>query len=140
MAHKQRGDIFQFGDCDKDAPHQVMKIDQEKLVGAPINNLDPERSVGTINYELKLRKATQLALASSSHVKAKNIDLIEGKQMAKSFKKLTKKDGPLPKLLHDWDQEQQRLKMEGLGDKEVANMVMGWVLFQPGYSAALFLD
>ena len=67
---KQRGAVFGFGpDADKECSTKVSDQDQEKLKCAPINNLDPERSVGYINYELGVRGAKQLGATSSALVK-----------------------------------------------------------------------
>ncbi|KAK6168680.1 hypothetical protein SNE40_019871 [Patella caerulea] len=52
----------------------------ENVIGikkAPIHNLNAERSVGFINYELGRRGTKQLASASACQVKAKSADLIE---------------------------------------------------------------
>ena len=59
---QQRGNIFGFGDFDKNSSELLTKQDFEKLDEAPINNLDSERSVGSINYELKIRGAKQIFL------------------------------------------------------------------------------
>ena len=59
---QQRGNIFGFGDFDKNSSELLTKQDFEKLNEAPINNLDSERSIGSINYELKIRGAKQIFL------------------------------------------------------------------------------
>ena len=75
---------------------------------APINNLDPERSVGYINYELKQRGAKQLSAASSALVKARGRDLIEGEDMDRSFVKLASKDGEIEKVIKKWKDSQEQ--------------------------------
>ena len=64
-------------------------LDQDKLKGAPVSNLDAEKSVGSINHELKIRGANELKAASSSHVKSKGLSLIisSGAKMEKSSSK-----------------------------------------------------
>ena len=52
-------------------------MDSSKLEEASISNLDAERSVGFINYELSKRGAKENASSSSAQVKAKSIHLIE---------------------------------------------------------------
>ena len=42
----------------------MKRMNQDKLNMAPIGNLDPERQVGFIQYELKLRGAKELGAAS----------------------------------------------------------------------------
>eukprot|EP00957_Ditylum_brightwellii_P030129 2280639-Ditylum_brightwellii.AAC.1 len=54
-------------------------MNQFKLERAPIHNLDANRSVGFVNYELQRRGAKNLAAASSAQVKAKASDLIGAK-------------------------------------------------------------
>ena len=76
---KQKGEIFGFGENDQQqgSQHALSRMNKEKLEKAPINNLDAERSVGFINFELSRRGAKQLGSASSSHIKSKAKDLIE---------------------------------------------------------------
>ena len=120
---RQRGDVFQFGpDADPMAPSRLDKMDKGKLAGAPINNLDPERSVGTVNYGLKMRGSEKLEAVSRAHVKARGAALIDGVQMDASYKKLVKKDGELPQILEAWSRKQRELKEEGLGEKEATNI------------------
>ena len=53
---KQRGEHFDFGLVGgKEPKMNVGNLNQEKLKMAPINNFDPERNFGNINYELKIR-------------------------------------------------------------------------------------
>ena len=59
-----------------------------------VSNLDAERCVGAINYELKIRGNKELMAASACHVKAKAGKLIEGKPMDKRFVKKTRHLGP----------------------------------------------
>ena len=71
----QRGDVFGFGDCDPLSPKRVSQYDLEQLNKVPINNLDSERAVGSINYELNIRTlATQLNAASSNFIKNKSYE------------------------------------------------------------------
>ena len=44
-------------------------MDQDKLEGALVHNLDAERSVGFIKYELSRTGSKQLRFASSTHFK-----------------------------------------------------------------------
>ena len=60
------------------AKDRIADIDQDKLKLAPVNNLDPERSVGFIS-EQAVRGATQLSAASRAHVSGKGAELISGK-------------------------------------------------------------
>ena len=52
----QKGNIFGFANqYAKESQYSLSKMDQAKLEKAPIHNLSAERSVGFLNYELKLR-------------------------------------------------------------------------------------
>ena len=69
---KQQGDEYSFGEKpDPLARDRVAAMNQDKLKLAPVNNLDPERSVGFINHKRSVRGATQLSAASRAHVSGK---------------------------------------------------------------------
>ena len=70
---KQKGEIFGFGYYHENT-HSLSTMDQD---GASIHNLDAERSVGFINYELSRRGSKQLGTASSTQVKCVAHDLID---------------------------------------------------------------
>lgn len=119
----QRGSMFEFGDKqDASFDMKIADYDQEKLKNAPVSNLDAERSVGGINYELKIRGNKELKAASAAHVKGKAAKLMEGKEMEKRFVKLTSKEGELPQIMREWEEKQKELKKEGLEAKEVGNI------------------
>ena len=84
----QRGDVFGFGPFDPNSTKLVTQHDLGILNQAPIINLDSERAVGSINYELSRRGATQLKAASDSLVNNKSYDLIELRHVGdyKSFR------------------------------------------------------
>ena len=63
---QQRGNIFGFGDFDKNSSELLTKQDFKKLDEVPINNLNSKRIFGSINYELKLRGAKQIFLGGFS--------------------------------------------------------------------------
>ena len=60
----QRGDVFGFGPFDPNSTKLVTQHDLGILNQAPINNLDSERAVGSNNYELSRRGATQVTAVS----------------------------------------------------------------------------
>ena len=120
---KQRGAVFGFGpDADKECSTKVSDQDQEKLKCAPINNLDPERSVGYINYELGIRGAKQLGAASSALVKGKGHKLIERLVMDKKYVKMAAKDGEVVEIMKKWSESQQKMKEDGMEVKEMSNL------------------
>ena len=67
---QQRGDLFEFGGESslEENPMRIKNLNQEKLEMAPVHNLDSERSVGAINYGLKVRGAKEIKAVSSSMV------------------------------------------------------------------------
>lgn len=93
-------------------------MDEQKLNSAPINNLDAERSVASIQHELaKVRGANQLQAASSSHVIAKSLDLTEGKVIDKSIREMERKR-VVPSIVEAWESKQEELSKDGLTEKE----------------------
>ena len=120
----QKGAIFGFGEEDKESDHALSKMNPEKLENAPIHNLDAERSVGFVNYELSRRGAKELGAVSSIQVKAKAKDLIE-KRPSGSFRQygnMVRKRGQIQDIFLKWNDQQQELKLKGLQDKEIANL------------------
>ena len=119
----QRGEQFGFGDSqDSESSLVIADMNQNKLKSAPINNLDAERSVGSIQYELNIRGKKNLQAASSAHVKNKGQGLIQGLTMPAQFRKLVKKDEKVDHILKVWRESQEELVKEGLQEKEVANV------------------
>ena len=87
---KQRGHVFGFASGSN--KELCLNSSDLSLDMAPTNNLDSERDVDTIHYELKIRGAKQLACSSKSHVKAKLVDLVELKpkeEFRKHYKNAT---------------------------------------------------
>ena len=74
-------------------------MNQNKLKSAPINNLDAERSVGSIQYELNIRGKKNLKAASAAHVKNKGQNLIQGLTMPAQFRQLVTKNEKIDKIL-----------------------------------------
>ena len=99
---RQRGNQFQFGpNVDPEAPNHITAMDMTSLATAPVNNLDAERSVGFINYELDIRGKKELAAASRSHVKSRGAKIKEREVMGKQFKKITEKDGSFESIKYE---------------------------------------
>lgn len=123
---KQKGDIFGFGDYNEECSHSLSSMDVQKLDQAPVHNLDAERSVGFVNYELCRRGAKQLGCASSSQVKAKASDLIEQFPSGsfQKFVKVVKKGGKIPEIMLAWNSKQDELRKKGLQDKEISNVAV----------------
>ena len=120
---RQRGDEYGFGsNPDPDAKDRLSAMDQEKLKTAPVNNLDPERSVGFINHERSIRGATQLAAASRAHVSGKGSSLIQGEVTSGRFRKMSGPEGDMSKIMKEWKEKQEELAAEGLDAKTVSNL------------------
>ena len=121
---RQRGKSFGFGDTPL-SEASITKFDQEKLKLAPISNLDSERSVGSINYELKIRGAKQLKTASAALVKSKcpsQQNLQPSEKVDRKFFKMTESGGELPTILKKWEERQKELLKRGMEEKEIANL------------------
>ena len=115
--HRQRGDVFGFGDCDKNSLKLLLNKDIKILNQAPVSNMDAERQVGRVNYELSVRGAKELDTASSSIVKGQSFDLIEGKDI-NSFGEFRKLSGQVRALVRAWKGEQENLVDASLSNKE----------------------
>ena len=119
----QRGEQFDFVEkANPDSSQRVAVMNQNKLRAATINNLDAERSVGSILYEMNVRSKKNLKAASSFHVKNNGEELTRGKDMPAEFRKLVKKDLKIDQILKTWDEKQKELVKEGLEEKEAANL------------------
>jgi len=119
LAHgfqRQKGEIFSFGDSvsDEETAISLLMMNQERLENAPINNLDSECSVASINYELTQRGPHHLQSASTAQVKAKSQDLIEKLPSESFWKYMTKAKFEIPTKLKNWNEKQKQLKEEGL--------------------------
>ena len=62
----QRGDVFGFGPYNRNSEKLVTGKDMDKLDQAPINNLDSERAVGSVNVDLGVRASTEIQAVSDS--------------------------------------------------------------------------
>ena len=123
---RQRGEMFEFGSNsdsnNQQSPMVIKNLDQEKLMKAPVHNLDSERAVGSVNYGLKVRGAKQIKSVSTALVKAKASELMEGKVVTKELKKMTKKGGAVPEIVKEWEKKQAELKQKGMDEKELNNV------------------
>ena len=80
------------------------------------------RAVGAVNHELKVRCAKEIKAVSSSLAKAKASNLMEGNEVTKNFKKMTKKGGAVPEIVKVWEEKQAELKRKGMDAKEISNI------------------
>ena len=117
---KQRGDIFEFGDYSVSSL-TISTMNQSKLKLAPVNNLDAERSVGSINYDLQIRGAKNLSTSSIAHVIGKSAALTEGKKADKKHRQI-ESQRILPMIVEAWKEKQAKLCQDGLSLKEAQNV------------------
>ena len=118
----QRGDVFGFGPFDPNSTKLVTQHDMASLNQAPINNLDSERAVGSINHELGQRGATQLKAASDSLIKSKSYDLVELKPTGE-YKKYHANVKTVNLLIKNWKERQLEMEKAGMGKKEIESLV-----------------
>ena len=97
-------------------------MDQDKLEGASLHNLDAELSVGFINYEEdQIVKST----ASSTQVKCAAHDKLRILTVTGSYKGYFRvAKYVIPELCLKWAAKQEDLKKRGLVDKEIANLAL----------------
>ena len=119
----QRGNIFGFGDYDENSPNLVTAMDIDQLNKAPINNMDSERCVGAVNFELGVRGRNELDAASSCLLKGKSYDLVELMPAGEfwNFVNLVK---PYNNLVKEWKVEQSKLQDAGLTKKQIAALAV----------------
>lgn len=82
---------------------------------------DAESSVGSVNYELKIRGAKNLKTVSANHVIAKSFSLTEGKVPDKHFREMERKK-VVPAIVDAWDERQKELSEKGLSEKGLQNV------------------
>ena len=89
-----------------------------------MHNLDAERSIGFIHYELSIRGSKQLSSASSTQVKCAAHDLIDNTAPGsyEEYSKVAKY--VIPELCLNWAAKQEDLNNKGLVDKEIANVAL----------------
>ena len=93
--------MFGFGDFDLNNELLLTRKDISILNKAPVSNMDDERHVGRVNYELSIRGAKELPAASSSVVKSQSFDLIE-LRAPDAFQDFRKISGHINKLVGSW--------------------------------------
>ena len=118
---QQKGHIFGFGKGEsKPSQYRIDKLQDKDLTDVPIHNLAEERSVGFINYELKVRGAQQLKRASDTLVKKKSSDLLATSSLNFADYRLPAKE--LKEMRLKWNSRQEELAKERLSKKEMANI------------------
>ena len=118
--HRQRGDVFGFGEYDTESPKFLLKKNMEILNKAPTHNMDGERQVARVQYGLEIRGLKELATVSSSIVKSQSFDLIES-ELSCSINEYRKVSQKKNALVQAWKRQQDDLASDKLSEKEIQN-------------------
>ena len=123
----QRGAIFGFGPNAEEDTGTILKIEgisqakRMKLMKAPIHNLNKERSVGFINYEISIRGKQYLEAASLKMIINKSSDLLD--QMdASDTNKFSKPAKVIKEIKLKWKRNIELHAKEAYSDKEKASL------------------
>lgn len=123
----QRGAIFGFGPNAEEDTGTILKIEgisqakRMKLMKAPIHNLNEERSVGFINYEISIRGKQYLEAASRKMIINKSSDLLD--QMdASDINKFSKPAKAIKEIKLKWKKNIELHAKEAYSDKEKASL------------------
>lgn len=117
---RQRGDVFGFGDYDKNSEKLLISKNIKVLNKAPSSNMSAERLVGSSNYEFHVR-GPNLELAGSCITKAKSMDLIEMKPVSE-FEECRKTVAKVNEVVKAWRNKQKDLVKQGMSVKEIDNV------------------
>ena len=123
----QRGPIFGFGPNAEEDTGTILKIEgisqakRMKLMNAPIHNLNEERSVGFINYEISIRGKQYLEAASRKMIINKSSDLLD--QMdASDINKFSKPATAIKEIKLKWKKNIELHAKEAYSDKDKARL------------------
>ena len=120
---EQRGAIFGFGPKADDQTGTLLKVSciddikRKKLEKAPTHNLNEERSVGFINYELQIRGKANLESASKKMVLNKSMDYLENAE-PNEIRKFRKPAQEIKKLKLEWKEKLKEHAKELYSEKE----------------------
>ena len=119
----QRGAIFGFGPNADDDTKTLLKVSsvsqqkKQKLQQAPVHNLNEERSVGSVNYEIQIRGKKNLNSVSKKIIINKGKDLLEAVN-PNDMKKFRKAAAAIKELKLDWSKEVQKQQEQAFSEKE----------------------
>ena len=103
--------------------------EMEKLNKTTVHNLAEERSVGSINNELKNRGKGNLECASRKLILNKSFDLLE-KRQSKDYLKFRKPAQAVSALKADWKDKMQSMEIGAFAEKEKVNMHLDSVRYK----------
>ena len=123
---EQRGAIFGFGPHAEEDTGTLLKISsitdetkRRKLNNTAVHNLNEERSVGFINYEVQIRGKQCLESASKMMVINKSSDLLQNAD-PKEMKQFRKPAQEIKEIKMQWKQMVQAHQAEAYSEKENA--------------------
>jgi hypothetical protein len=125
----QRGALFRFGPHQDEDTGKLLKISEfikddanrQKLNKAQIHNLNEERSVGFINYELSIRGKNNIEAASKKMVINKNIEILKNIN-PKDISNFRKPASQIREIKAEWKERIQCHKKESYTEKEKARL------------------
>ena len=130
----QRGAVFGFG-AHADDTGSLVKVanatekEMEELNKTTVHNLAEERSVGSINNELKIRGKRNLESVSRKLVLNKSFDLLEEKP-AKDYIKFRKPAQAINALKAEWNEKMKVMERDAFAEKEKINTHLDSVKFE----------
>jgi hypothetical protein len=122
---EQRGAIFGFGPKADEDTRSLLKVataDDEtkmKLQEAPVHNLNEERSVGFVNYEIQIRGKKYLDVVSRKMVLNKSKDILQAVDPS-DIKKYRKPAKIIKEIKMEWSKRVQEHQQEAYTEKEKA--------------------
>ena len=131
----QRGAVFGFGTHANDDTGPLLKVadvtgkEKEDLDCTNVHNLGEERSVGSINNEIKIRGKRNLESASRKLVLNKSFDLIQGTD-PKKYLSFRKPAQDIAKLKNDWLERMQSLEDATFASKDTVNQHLDTVKYK----------
>lgn len=122
----QKGALFAFGPNADNDTNTLFKVgtatesDLEKLNKASTTNLGEERSVGMLNYELKIRGKANFEAASRKVLLHKSFDLMIKKNTT-DYKKFRKPAKEVQQIKVKWNAKMQERESAGYSQKDIIN-------------------
>lgn len=122
----QRGAIFGFGTHANDDTGSVFNVskatedEMKELDKTSVHNLSEERSVGSVNNELRIRGKRNLESVSRKLVLNKSFDLIE-KKSPEEYRRFRKPAQAITSLKVEWRQKMKVMEEDAFIQKESIN-------------------
>ena len=124
---EQRGAIFGFGPKATEDTGMVLKmttveeLKRRKLSKAPVHNLNEERSVGVINYEISIRGKQFLETASRKMLINKSKDILD-KTDPSEMKKYIRPAKEIKEIKLQWQERLKEQQTKDFSEKEKSSL------------------